>query len=196
MADEKHYDSKGYFSGSTDSNGRHYDSKGYFSGSTDSNGRHYDSKGYFSGSTDSNGRHYDSGGYFSGSTDSNGRHYDSGGYFSGSSSSSSGGCYLTTACVEARGLADDCHELATLRRFRDEYVRSRPEGEALVAEYYDQAPPLVATISARADGKQIFEGIYAEIAQAVQHIERNELEAALELYITTTRRLYVTYGGQ
>ena len=36
------------------------------------------------------------------------------------SGSSSGGCYFTSACVEAQGLPDDCHELTALRKFRDE----------------------------------------------------------------------------
>ncbi len=112
------------------------------------------------------------------------------------SSNSPGGCYLTTACVELRGLPDNCHELTTLRSFRDKYVRARPDGELLLAEYYEQAPKLVAAIRARPDGKQIFEGIYSEITQAVQHIERNELDAAFDLYIATARRLDATYGMQ
>ena len=47
----------------------------------------------------------------------------------------SGGCFLTSACTEARGLPDDCHELTVLRSFRDGYLRSQPEGEAEIAEY-------------------------------------------------------------
>ena len=47
----------------------------------------------------------------------------------------SGGCFLTSACTEARGLPDDCHELTVLRAFRDGYLRSQPEGEAEIAEY-------------------------------------------------------------
>ena len=39
----------------------------------------------------------------------------------------SGGCFLTSACTEARGLPDDCHELTVLRAFRDGYLRSQPE---------------------------------------------------------------------
>ena len=33
------------------------------------------------------------------------------------------GCFLTTACCEVLGLADDCFELRTLRRYRDEVTR-------------------------------------------------------------------------
>ena len=35
-------------------------------------------------------------------------------YYNGNS----GGCFLTTACVTYRGLADDCYELNVLRNFR------------------------------------------------------------------------------
>jgi len=31
---------------------------------------------------------------------------------------SSFGCYLTTACVDAKNLADDCRELTILRKFK------------------------------------------------------------------------------
>lgn len=206
MADEKHYDRDGNRTGSSRDAGsrtNHYDRNDHRTGWSTQDGsrtNHYDSSGNRTGwSTQDGGRtkHYDSSGRYTGYTDSSGRSYDRGGNRTGSSSSSSsGGCYLTTTCVEARGLPDDCHELTTLRRFRDEYVRGRPQGEALVAEYYDRAPALVATISARPDGKQIFEGIYAEITQAVQHIEHNELEAAFELYVATAQRLNDTYGKQ
>ena len=50
--------------------------------------------------------------------------------------SSSGPCFLTSACVEAKGLADDCHELSVLRNFRENYLRTVPEGRREIAEYY------------------------------------------------------------
>lgn len=33
--------------------------------------------------------------------------------------SSSGGCFLTSACVKSKGLPDNCYELTRLRWFRD-----------------------------------------------------------------------------
>ena len=63
----------------------------------------------------------------------------------------SGGCFLTSACTEARGLPDDCHELTVLRSFRDGYLRSQPEGEAEIAEYYAVAPKIVDAIRSKAD---------------------------------------------
>ena len=38
------------------------------------------------------------------------------------------GCYLTSACVEAMGLADDCYELTVLREFRDAWLMHQPGG--------------------------------------------------------------------
>lgn len=61
------------------------------------------------------------------------------------------GCYLTTACMRAlsQSFNDDCHELGTLRAFRDAYVKERhPEA---VEEYYRVAPKIVAAISQRED---------------------------------------------
>lgn len=66
------------------------------------------------------------------------------------------GCFLTTATVGAVGLADDCWELSTLRRFRDGWLARQPFGAALIAEYYRLAPALVALIDARADARKIW----------------------------------------
>lgn len=55
---------------------------------------------------------------------------DAGKSRSSKSSSGSGkkGCFITTAACELRGLPDDCRELTTLRRFRDEVLLSSQEG--------------------------------------------------------------------
>lgn len=56
------------------------------------------------------------------------------------------GCFLTTACVTAVGLDDDCWELRQLRRFRDGWLAARPEGPAEIALYYREAPALAAAL--------------------------------------------------
>lgn len=61
---------------------------------------------------------------------------------------SSGGCFLTSACTEAKGLADDCYELTMLRAFRDEYLVKQKSGKAEIAHYYITAPKIVETINA------------------------------------------------
>ena len=47
---------------------------------------------------------------------------------------------FTTACVKSKGLSDDCIELSTLRKFRDEYILNLENGEKDIKEYYDTAP--------------------------------------------------------
>lgn len=93
------------------------------------------------------------------------------------------GCYLTSACTAARGLPDDCHELKTLRSFRDNYLRTQECGDKEISEYYCSAPQIVAKIKERADATAIFEKIYSELVlPCVEYIEHGKNEAAHKLY--------------
>ncbi len=66
------------------------------------------------------------------------------------------GCFLTTATVGAIGLADDCWELQTLRRFRDKILKPTQDGRKLVETYYEIAPRIVDNINARPDAEKIW----------------------------------------
>jgi hypothetical protein len=46
------------------------------------------------------------------------------------------GCVLTTACCDMIGLEDDCWELRTLRKFRDDWLRSQSFGDEEISQYY------------------------------------------------------------
>lgn len=54
---------------------------------------------------------------------------------------SSNGCYLTTACVEYKGLSDSCKELTLLRNFRDNYMKNNSSTD--IDKYYQVAPRIV-----------------------------------------------------
>lgn len=106
----------------------------------------------------------------------------------------SSGCFLTSACVEAKGLPDDCHELTVLRHFREGYLRSLPEGREEIAEYYYVAPQIVTEIKKRADSITIFDSIYEKLVKpCVDMIERGENEGAHMLYRDTVKRLQGEY---
>ena len=108
--------------------------------------------------------------------------------------SSSGGCYLTSACTAARGLPDDCHELQILRRFRDEWLKKQPDGILLIARYYEIAPKIVAVIDALEDKLDVYEGIYQELVlPCVKMIEEDNFQSALALYREYTLRLEEKY---
>ena len=91
-------------------------------------------------------------------------------------------CYLTTACVRHRGLADDCRELSVLRAFRDGYLSAQPHGRALIRDYYRHAPRLVRAISGSPNAHRIWEWIYRVIRGCVRDIASGRPERAEAAY--------------
>ena len=91
-------------------------------------------------------------------------------------------CFLTTACVEHAGLPDNCHELTTLRSFRDNYMRSLPNGDTLISDYYENAPRIVSLIQLSEKRNEILDGILTNVKEAVSHIENGSDEDALRVY--------------
>ena len=97
-------------------------------------------------------------------------------------SSGSGGCFMTTACCNHRGLSDDCEELQTMRTFRDEYLLKDPETAALVHEYYRIAPGIVTAVNARPDRDAIWEDVYARIRSIMESIKEGRSGQAIDDY--------------
>ena len=106
------------------------------------------------------------------------------GYTSGSS-----GCFLTSACVEHLGKADDCYELTTLRHFRDAYLAQLPDGEALVKEYYEVAPKIVENINKSGETEKYYSYIYSEIQKCIENIEKGNNEETLLIYKNMVEKL-------
>ena len=109
--------------------------------------------------------------------------------------SSSGGCFLTSACTEARGLPDDCEELTTLRAFRDGYMKSLPHGQADICEYYHTAPAIVEHIRSLPNAKEIFDRIYTELVvpcvELIHAGKNNEAYTKYCDYVKSLERLYI-----
>jgi hypothetical protein len=106
-----------------------------------------------------------------------------------------GRCFLTTACVAARGLADDCEELTVLRRFRDGWLLAQPGGGELVALYERVAPAIVRGIARRSDAAAVLDGLYAVIRRCVEAIGAGRPEEARDVYSQMIVRLFADYGG-
>ncbi len=68
-------------------------------------------------------------------------------------------CFITTAVCRDAGLPDDCEMLTDFRAFRDGYLRACPDGEALIAEYYDCAPGIVSRIEFCENKKQVYDAL-------------------------------------
>jgi hypothetical protein len=92
------------------------------------------------------------------------------------------GCFITTACCETLGLADDCFELRTLRRYRDQVLAVRPGGASDIALYYELAPLVLARLPAERRAIRL-RSIYA----------RSILPASLAAWLGLDRLAYRLY---
>ena len=107
---------------------------------------------------------------------------------------SSGGCYLTTACVQYRGLTDDCLELSTLREFRDEYLATTKNGKEEIQEYYMTAPMIVNAINNSGECEAVYEMIYSSIIlPCIKLINEGHYEEVHQRYRDMVRTLEKKY---
>lgn len=99
--------------------------------------------------------------------------------------SSSGGCYISSACVYALGCDDDCYELNLLRNFRDKYLSKQKSGQSEIAEYYRCAPEIVRKINKLEEKGKIYVEIYNKyIKKCISNIENKKYSDAHSLYKT------------
>lgn len=98
-------------------------------------------------------------------------------------------CFLTTSCVQWRGLPDDCHELTVLREFRDGYLQGTVGGSQLIETYYRIAPGLVERIEQSETADATLAWIYEIVSQCVAAIGQGDSERAVVLYRGMVNRL-------
>ena len=102
-----------------------------------------------------------------------------------------GGCFLTTAACQYKGLADNCHELEVLRQFRDEYLLATDEGRQLVALYYLIAPKIAERLVRISD----LEEVWRTITDCVALIEAARYQEAVHAYQKMVRSLQTRFFG-
>ncbi len=104
------------------------------------------------------------------------------------------GCYLTTACITAKGLPDDCEELTVLREYRDTYLIKREGGAKDIARYYKTAPEIVKSIDALPCSEQIWLDLYETLVRpCVERIKQGKTEEVYEKYKSITLELEQKY---
>lgn len=92
-------------------------------------------------------------------------------------------CFITTACCRNKNKPDDCYELTLLRRYRDTYMASLPDGQELIGMYYDIAPSIVKHINRRKDAGRIYDRIWnTYILPCIGLIEEGKYEDCRLLY--------------
>ncbi len=103
-------------------------------------------------------------------------------------------CYVTTAVCRSLKKGDDCYELNLLRSYRDRYMRSQPDGEEIVREYYDIAPSIVKHINQRDNADTIYRQIYdGYIRPCIHMIENGKDRECIELYTQMVKTLQEKY---
>lgn len=94
-----------------------------------------------------------------------------------------GGCFLTTACVDAMGLPDDCWALESARSFRDNYMAATLDRAKEIREYYVYAPRIVEAVNKLPDAKKIWKRFFwNDVVPFVEAINENQLEKSHALY--------------
>ena len=94
--------------------------------------------------------------------------------------SSSGSCYLTSACMKyfQDKFDDNCYELTVLRWFRDNFVSKED-----IEHYYEVAPIIVETINKEEKSDIIYNYIYDNIVDyCVEQIEQGNYANAYSRY--------------
>lgn len=103
-------------------------------------------------------------------------------------------CYITTAVCEWLHKPSDCYELNLLKAYRDEYLSSQTDGEALIARYYDIAPTIVKRVNKKKNREEIYRSLYETyIRPCVELIEQERNEECREKYEEMVEMLRAEY---
>lgn len=106
----------------------------------------------------------------------------------------SGGCYITTAVCSSMNLPDDCHELQTIRHFRDNWLLFQNDGIKIISRYYETAPKIVESINKLTSASEIYleiwKGYLEPFYQKINEVSNDE---ALQIYLKMVNNLEQEY---
>lgn len=106
-------------------------------------------------------------------------------------------CYVTTAVCRNLNKGEDCEELRLIKGFRDGYLSSTEEGQALIAEYYDIAPTLVKRIEKDAEAQAKYLWLWnTYLAPCVTYIKSGQEENCKVTYCSMMEELRAEYMGR
>jgi predicted GTPase len=103
-------------------------------------------------------------------------------------------CFITTATCKTLGKSDDCYELGAFRSFRDNWLVKQPDGQELVAEYYEIAPKIVSIIDKKPQKAGIYRSIWEDhLAKCLADIETGEYAECKKKYTAMVNYLRRKY---
>jgi hypothetical protein len=107
--------------------------------------------------------------------------------FQAAHSGGGGGCFITTATVNSLGISNGEDVLNEFRYFRDDWLKNQPNGDEIIARYYDIAPKIV---SAMGNLKSVYGVIWEKYLKPCREfIQQKNNAAAFSLYREMCLRL-------
>ncbi len=98
------------------------------------------------------------------------------------------GCLLSSACVAARGLPDDCAELAILRDFRRYHLEGTPRGNTILQEYEAIGCQILRWIEGHPDRQVLYHDLYRRLVRGtIDLIRAEKIETAINYYQSIVR---------
>ena len=95
------------------------------------------------------------------------------------------------------GKSDDCAELNTLRNYRDTWLKNQPDGQMLIAEYYNSAPIIVSKMKTSDQFEWYCQYLWRDYIQpCLRFIEKGELEYCKNLYIKMFRYMQSEFSEE
>lgn len=103
-------------------------------------------------------------------------------------------CYITTATCRFEGKSDNCEELTAFRAFRDGWLTEQGD-TALIREYYDKAPGLVACMELCDEAEPAYRMLREEyLIPCYNALQQGDNEACRSRYIQMVRDLERKYS--
>lgn len=116
-------------------------------------------------------------------------------YSNSKSSQSGGGCYITTAMCNILGYEDDNYYLQMLRTFRDETLKKDIKYLPILLAYDVIGPQIAYHLTTDTNSKFISYTLVTNyIKKAVEAIEKNKTDEAVQIYIGMTHSLAKRYN--
>ena len=106
-----------------------------------------------------------------------------------------GGCFITSAVCDSLGKPDDCDELMTMRRYRDELKAEDKDMTSLIEEYYRVAPLVVQRIDKSNEAKRIYNDLWkTSISKIYENIKQGNPQKAKLQYVDMLEKLCIRYN--
>lgn len=103
-------------------------------------------------------------------------------------------CFITTAICTHEGKPDDCEELTAFRAFRDGYLKSCPDGPALIERYYDIAPGILLHLDLAENSHKLYADLRKRYLQpCYEDLQKGHLRRCKARYTKMVRSLEKKY---